>query len=123
GREAIADCTIGGFHVPGGTTLLMSPWVVHRDPRFHADAEEFRPERWAEDSARTVPRFAYFPFGGGPRLCIGNTFAMMEMALVLAMVARDFRVTLAPGHRVVPVPSFTLRPSGLRGMIARRQHV
>jgi cytochrome P450 len=110
GREALTDCNVGGYQVPRGTTVMMSQWVVHRDPQLYAEAERFRPERWAEDATRTMPRFAYFPFGGGPRLCIGNTFAMMELVLVLAAIAQRFRFRLQSGHDVTPMPTFTLRP-------------
>jgi len=112
GREAIADCEVGGFRVPRGTTVLMSQWVVHRDPRFFKNPDEFRPERWADDACADLPKYAYFPFGGGPRLCIGNTFAMMELVLVLATIAQQFRFTQRPGHQVLPWPTFTLRPQG-----------
>jgi cytochrome P450 len=108
GREAVTDCVLGGFRVPAGTTLLMSQWVVQRDPRFYEKPEEFRPERWS--AAERLPRFAYFPFGGGTRLCIGNTFAMMEMVLVLATIAQRYRFTTLPEPKVVPCPTFTLRP-------------
>ncbi len=121
GREALADCEVGGYRVPRGTTLLMSQWVVHRDARWFDDPESFRPERWAEERVKSLPRFAYFPFGGGPRLCIGNTFAMMESVLVLAMMAQRYRFTVVPGHPVEPWPTFTLRPRhGIRAVIAPR---
>ena len=81
GREAIADCEIGGYAVPAGTTIIISPWVLHRDPRHFKLPTEFRPERWSGDLARQLPRFAYIPFGGGPRICIGNRFAMMEFGV------------------------------------------
>src|SRR5262249_27937488 len=86
GREALAECVIGGYRVPRGTTILMSEWVVQRDPRWFHQPEEFHPERWEGDLAQRLPRYAYFPFGGGPRLCIGNTFALMETVLVLATI-------------------------------------
>jgi cytochrome P450 len=121
GREALVDCEVGGFHVPRGTTCLMSQWVVQRDPRFFAEPEAFRPERWGAESIKALPKFAYFPFGGGPRLCIGNTFAMMELVLVLAVIARQFRFRLQPGHDVSPQPTFTLRPlPGIPGVIELR---
>jgi cytochrome P450 len=78
GREATVDCTIGGYHVPRGTTMLLPQWVVQRDARFFDEPERFRPERWGEERIKTLPKFAYFPFGGGPRICIGNQFAMMD---------------------------------------------
>lgn len=112
GREAVADCEIGGWAVPAGTTLFIIPWVLHRDPRWFSGPETFRPERWEEDLADRLPRFAYMPFGGGPRLCIGNRFAMMEAVLVLASVARRWRVRLDPDRMPTPFPSITLRPSG-----------
>jgi cytochrome P450 len=95
GREAVADCELGGYPVPAGTTLFMSPWVMHRDPRFYDEPERFAPERWLDGLADRLPRFAYLPFGGGPRICIGNRFAMMEAVLILATVAR--RRAPAPG--------------------------
>ena len=110
GREALEDCEIGGYRVPRGTTIFMPQWVVHRDPRFFADPESFRPERWTAAFQKQLPKFAYFPFGGGPRLCIGNTFAMTEMVLVLALIAQSYRFTLRPGQVVEPWPTFTLRP-------------
>jgi cytochrome P450 len=117
GREAIDDCILGGFHVPARTTLLMSNWVVHRDPRWFDRPEEFRPERWIDSKA---PKFAYFPFGGGPRICIGNTFAMMEMVLVLATVAKDHRIRVREGQTVRPEPTFTLRPTPIQAVMERR---
>jgi cytochrome P450 len=109
-REALADCEIGGYTIPKGATVAMFQWVVHRDPRFFDEPEAFRPERWADGLADRVPKFAYFPFGGGPRNCIGKDFAMLEIALVLATVMRRFRFRTVPGHRTWPLPSLTLRP-------------
>jgi cytochrome P450 len=115
GREAVADCEVLGYRIPAGTTLFMSQWVVHRDPRWFDEPEKFLPDRWAGGLSQCLPKFAYFPFGGGPRLCIGNTFAMTEAVLVLATLARRFRFTLVPDHPVVPWPSMTLRPKyGIR---------
>lgn len=122
GREALADCTVGGHHVPRGTTVLMSQWVVQRDPRFFPEPEQFRPERWLGDAARQIPKFAFFPFGGGPRLCVGNTFAMMEMALVLATLTPRFQFAIDPGVEVTPSPEFTLHPKpGIPAIIKPRQ--
>jgi cytochrome P450 len=121
GREAIADCVIGGYRVRRGTTLLMSQWVVQRDPQYYPEPERFRPERWGEDATKSLPKFAYFPFGGGPRLCIGNTFAMMELVLVLAAIAQRFHFRLQRGAEVRPQPTFTLRPlPGVPGEIVAR---
>jgi cytochrome P450 len=112
GREALADCEIGGYAIPAGTTIIISPWVSHRDPRYFDQPAEFRPERWSGDFARQLPRFAYMPFGGGPRICIGNRFAMMEAVLILATVAQRFRLRWHGTRPVVPQPSITLRPKG-----------
>jgi cytochrome P450 len=112
GRQALTDCEIGGYHVPAGTTVYVSPWVMHRDPRWFDDPQAFRPERWAGSLAKELPRFAYMPFGGGARICIGNRFAMMEAVLILATVARQFRLERQSGRPVEPKPSITLRPGG-----------
>lgn len=109
-REAAEDVEIGGYHVPEGAQLLMSQWVVHRDPRWFPNPEAFDPERWADTS--DLPRYAYFPFGGGPRVCIGNHFAMMEATLVLASILQRYRVDLLPGEKLELKPSVTLRQKG-----------
>lgn len=112
GREAIADCEIGGYVIPAGTTIILSPWVMHRDPRHFERPTEFCPERWSGDLASRLPRFVYMPFGGGPRICIGSRFAMMEAVLILATIAQRFRLEWQSDHPVVPLPSITLRPKG-----------
>lgn len=112
GREALADCEIAGYAIPAGTTIIISPWVLHRDPRYFERPTEFRPERWTEEFARQLPRSVYLPFGGGPRICIGNRFAMMEAVLILAAVAQRFRLEWQRDRPVVPLPSITLRPAG-----------
>jgi len=112
GREALADCEIGGYAIPAGTTVIISAWVSHRNPRHFPDPLAFRPERWDGDFAATLARFAYIPFGGGPRICIGNRFAMMEAVLILATVAQRFRLHWQADHPIVPLPSITLRPQG-----------
>lgn len=111
GRQAIEPCTIDGYPVPAAGTILMSQWVVHRDPRYFDDPERFYPERWADGLAKRLPRYAYFPFGGGQRVCIGNTFALMELPLVLATIAQRFRFSLPPGPPVLPRPQLTLQPN------------
>lgn len=121
GREALVDCAIGGYRVPRGTTLLMPQWVVQRDPRFFDEPERFRPERWGEERIKALPKFAYFPFGGGPRVCIGQQFAMMELVLILAAIGQKFHFRLMPGAEVQPLAFFTLRPvPGVPGLIERR---
>ncbi len=99
GREAIETVELGGYRIPKGTTVFMPQWVIHRDARWFDDPEAFRPERWADGLAGDLPRYAYFPFGGGPRICIGNNFAMMEAVLLLATIARRYSLWLAPARR------------------------
>jgi cytochrome P450 len=110
GREVVRDCELGGYAVPAGTTILISPWVIHRDPRNFDRPDEFLPGRWADDLHRKLPRFAYCPFGGGPRICIGQRFAMMEAVLILATIVHRFGISLHLERKVTPHPSITLRP-------------
>ena len=120
-REALSDCEIGGYPIPKGATLAMFQWAVHRDPRFFDRPEEFVPERWENDFAKTLPRCAYFPFGAGPRICIGNTFAQAEVPMLLAAIVQKFQLKLVPGHRVATAPSLTLRPlQGIRVTLKKR---
>ncbi len=111
GREALVDTEVGGYRCPRGTTVLMPESVVHRDPRFFDRPDDFVPERWRNDFERRLPHCAYFPFGAGPRICIGNTFAMLEMTLALAMIAQRFQFTLTPGQNITMGVQFTLRPN------------
>jgi cytochrome P450 len=110
GREALQGFEINGYFIPGGAQVSMSPWLMHRDQRYFDQPEEFRPERWASEQIKQLPKYAYFPFGGGPRLCIGNSFAMMEAKLILATIAQKFHLDLVPDQAVTPLPSITLRP-------------
>ena len=112
GREAIQDCEIGGHPIKAGSSLIMSQWLKHRDPRYFRDAASFIPERWRGEETKQLPKFVYFPFGGGPRICIGSSFAMMEAVLVLATVSQKFRLTAPPGYHVQPWPAITLYPKG-----------
>jgi cytochrome P450 len=123
GREALGAFDVGPYRLPARTTVFLAQWLTHRDPRLYEEPERFIPERWADDPIRRgrLPRFAYFPFGGGPRVCVGAGFAMMEATLLLATIARRFRLTLAPGHTVEVLPSVTLRPrNGVRVVLERR---
>jgi len=121
GRQAARATEVSGHSLPRGVIVILPAWVVHRDRRWFEDPGAFRPERWAGDLARRLPRFAYFPFGGGPRQCIGNAFALMEAVLILATIAQRFRLTLEPGQRVTPTPYVTLRPEpGLHMRLERR---
>jgi cytochrome P450 len=109
-RQAIGPDEINGFPIPARGIVALSQYVTHRHPDFWEAPEEFRPERFLPGRAAGRPKFAYFPFGGGPRVCVGNHFALMEGPLVLATVAQRFRVELVPGQHVVPDATFTLRP-------------
>ena len=116
GRRAIRDFELDGYRIPAGTNFFLLQWVTQRDARFFPEPERFEPERWRDDPIRSgrLPRFAYFPFGGGPRVCVGAGFAMMEATLLLATIAHRFRLTLKPGQAIEPLFSVTLRPK--RGM-------
>ncbi len=120
-RQALTDVEIGGFRFRKGAEFVMSPWVLHHDPKSFDAPEAFRPERWENDLAHRLPRFAYFPFGGGPRVCIGNRFAMMEAKLVLAVAIQRFRFDTTPETELTLFPSVTLRPRhGVRLRLAAR---
>ncbi|MCA9683662.1 MAG: cytochrome P450 [Myxococcales bacterium] len=112
GREVLEEVEIAGYRIPAGAQLLISQWLVHRDPRFFPDPEAFDPDRWLPERAKQLPRYAFFPFGGGPRVCIGNHFAMLEATLLLAMIVQRAHLELMPGQRLELLPSVTLRPKG-----------
>lgn len=121
GREALEPIEIGGWRAAAGTTFFVFPWLLHRDPRWFDDPLAFRPDRWTEAMEAELPRYAYLPFGAGPRICVGRGFAMMELGLILATIARDWRLTWEGGPPA-PFPSITLRPTArLRARIARRR--
>jgi len=111
-RSAAADDVIGGYAIPAGAMVLVSPYVTHHDPALWPDPEGFDPQRFDPEGggADGRPRYAYFPFGGGPHLCIGAGFAMMEATIVLATVAQKLRLDLEPGRPVAIEPLVTLRP-------------
>ena len=120
GREAIEDTELGGFHVPKGTQVFAFQWVTHRDPRFFDEPNEFKPERWANGNSDELPKYAYFPFGGGPRQCIGNYFAMMEIVLLLATIGQRFRFSLTD-EKVEVLPVLSLRPkNGIKVLVQER---
>jgi cytochrome P450 len=121
GREATRDLQVGDYPIRRGSTVFMSQWVVHRDERWYADPLTFRPRRWADGLAKRLPKYAYFPFGGGPRVCIGNMFALTEATMVLATVGQRWRFTLRSEPPVVPFPSITLVPDfGVPAYLERR---
>jgi len=109
-RMALRDDKLVDHEIKAGTIVIVSPYVMHRDPRFYEKPDDFMPARWDNDAEKKLPRYAYFPFGGGPRGCIGSRFAMLEGVLLLATIAQRFRMTPVPGLPVIPVPSITLRP-------------
>jgi cytochrome P450 len=118
GREALEDIELGGNPIPKGTLVLASQWVIQRDARWFPAPLEFRPERWTDEFRGALPRFAYFPFGGGARSCIGENFAWTEMVLVLATVASRWRLSMTPESEAIqPFPRISLgqdRPVRLR---------
>jgi cytochrome P450 len=121
-RTSVAPCTIAGYDFPADTTMIMAQWVMHRDLRYFDDPEVFQPERWLNGLENRLPAGAYFPFGDGPRRCIGQGFALLEAALVLATIAQKYRFKLVPGHPVIPDPLVTLRAKhGIRMTFHGRQ--
>ncbi|MFN2601978.1 MAG: cytochrome P450 [Gemmatimonadaceae bacterium] len=121
-RDAVESVTIGNVTIAPGTSVLISQWVTHRDPAFFPDPLRFDPNRWRNGATDDLPKFAYFPFGGGPRGCIGSSFAMTEMILSLVTIGQRLKFRLAEGARVVPQASMTLRPkSGMKVRIEPRQ--
>jgi cytochrome P450 len=120
-RRSLCPSEIGRYPIGAGVTIVMPTWVVQRDRRWFDQPELFLPQRWSDDFVQKLPRFAYTPFGGGPRQCIGNTFAMMEAVLLLAIIGQRFRLELVPGQDVRPTPYITLRPEpGIRMLLRRR---
>jgi cytochrome P450 len=121
-REAIEADEINGFAIPAGAPVALSQYVTHRHPDFWEKPEQFEPSRFLPERAAGRHKFAYFPFGGGPRVCIGNHFALMEGPLVLATILQRFRVELVPGQEVLPDATFTLRPRhGVKVLLRPRQ--
>jgi cytochrome P450 len=110
GRSVDNEYTLGKYTIPAGSTILMSQYVMHHDPRYYNEPDRFDPERWSSDARSSLPRFSYFPFGGGIRACIGEPFAWMEGILVLAIIVRQWKMRLVRGQRVELDPAITLRP-------------
>jgi cytochrome P450 len=120
GRRAAETTSLGGWTIPRGSIVLASQWISHHDPRFWREPEAFRPERWSNGETEAQPKFAYFPFGGGTRVCIGEGFAWTELVLVLATVARRWQFAATPGvASLFPQPSVTLRPASPVPLVAR----
>jgi len=115
------EVEVAGYKLVPGNGVALAQWVVHRDPRWFDQPLKFLPERWEHDLAKRLPRFAYFPFGGGPRQCIGNSFALMEATMILIAIAQKFRFRLVENHPVKPLASITLRPAhGIRATLEAR---
>jgi cytochrome P450 len=120
-RQALADDELGGFRLPRGWLAFVIPFVLHRLPAYWRDPDSFDPERFSPEQSAERPKFAYLPFGAGPRQCIGNQFALIELQLVVATLAQRYRLHVVPGHKVEPWPLITLRPRfGLPMIIERR---
>lgn len=120
-RDAIGPDELGGYEIPAGSMIVLSQYITHRHPRYWDEPDEFEPERFRPEAVAARPNYAYFPFGGGPRTCLGDKFAMLEGVLVLASVAQRYRLRLVKGHRVEPVSIGTLRPRyGMQMTLERR---
>lgn len=120
-RIVLRDTEIEAYKIAKGALILMCPWIMHRHPRYYPEPEHFNPDRWTDEFTKQLPKYAYFPFGGGPRLCIGNSFAMMEATLILASLIQAYHFEIVPDHPVVPQPSITLRPKyGIQLKLRRR---
>jgi cytochrome P450 len=113
-REALDDCVVGGYSIPKGANVILSQYVTHHDPRFFRDPERFDPDRWTPEMRASLPKFAYFPFGGGARSCVGEPFAWMEGTLLIAAISRRWEMRHSRGQKVEMSPNITLRPK--RGM-------
>ena len=120
-REAIGPDRFGDLRVKAGTRVVVSPWVLHRHKLLWDDPDHFRPERFLPEARKEIDRFAYLPFGAGPRVCIGASFALQEAVTILATVVRAFRLDVVPGHPIVPVQRISLRPQGGMPMRLRRR--
>jgi cytochrome P450 len=121
GRKSIRECTIGAFNIPVDSLMLINVYGLHRDARLYPDPERFDPDRWAPELKEQRHPYAYVPFGGGVRRCIGENFAWMEGVLLLATLARKWKLELAPGQRIGLNPLMTLRPKFGMEMIAHRR--
>jgi cytochrome P450 len=122
GRRAIAEQPLGDYVLPARALVLLSPYVTQRDARYFPDAERFLPDRWTPEFREALPSFAYFPFGGGARRCIGESFAWMELVLVASTIAQRWSIRVVPGHPVVPQPLMTLRfKHGLKATVEKRR--
>lgn len=122
GRTAVSDVELGSLKVRKGQSVLFSPYAIHHNPEYFPKPESFIPERFDNDYVKSIPQFAYMPFGGGPRGCIGNHFAMLEMVIALCMIGQRYRLELKAGHPPIEMePLMTLRPkNGIEVLVGRR---
>jgi cytochrome P450 len=120
GRQVISSFHLAGYALPVGAEIICSPYALHRDPRFYAEPERFMPERWLDPGRLALPRYAYVPFGAGPRVCIGSHFALLEIALVLGSILQQVKLQVVPGYRLRLAPVITLRPRGGLPVLVRR---
>jgi len=124
GRRSLEPASIAGYNVPKGSLLIVSQWLLHHDDRYFPNASRFDPMRWNAEARQSRPHFAYFPFGAGPRQCIGESFAWNEALLLIATIAQRWRLRHVPGHPVEPQPVVTLRPKyGMKMVVERRSAV
>ena len=122
GRYVENDYNIGEYTIPAGSSILMSQYVMHHDPRYYEEPEQFNPDRWTAEFKTQLPRFSYFPFGGGIRGCIGEPFAWMEGILIIATIALKWKMRLVPGQRIKLDPAITLRPKyGMKMKLIQRK--
>ena len=122
GRRALETCEIGGYEVPARSIVIVSQWVTHRDARWFSEPERFEPGRWTPEFKAALPKYAFFPFGGGPRRCVGEGFAWMELVLLVAATASRWRFENLNAQPVLPEPLITLRPKGGLRMRVRERH-
>jgi cytochrome P450 len=121
-RETMDDCEIGGHSIPAGSVLFMCPFTIHRMPVYFPEPEKFMPERWARGLKESIPRFAYFPFGGGPRQCIGEAYALMEAQLLMATIGQKWKLKMQAGRPVKIQANVTIRPQyGMKMLLERRK--
>jgi cytochrome P450 len=111
-RKVVEDYSVGGYDIPVGANVLMFPYLVHRDPRWWPEPTRFNPDRWTDEADAQRPKYAYIPFGAGPRMCIGENFAWLEAVVVVATLAQRWRARVPEGHTVEPEPRVNLRPKG-----------
>jgi cytochrome P450 len=122
-RRALRDVEIDGYHVPKNRIVLIAPYTLHRQTEYFPDPEQFNPERFAPEREKQLPRYAYLPFGAGPRICIGMSFSMMQGHLLLATLAQRVSFSLIPGQQVIPDPvhHLVLRPAGQVNVVVKRR--